>query len=112
MKLWLGSSRGRWEGTTLVVEVTNITDQVRLSVVGDFASDSLKITERWHFSGDGTAVVTATFDDPRVYARPWTVSKKIERVKEPHFEVMEYAGVEGEKDAHLMVDIPKNAAEK
>src|SRR6476660_7903607 len=47
VKLWMGSSRGHWEGNTLVIDVTNNYDRVRFSVVGDFASDDLKVTERW-----------------------------------------------------------------
>ena len=73
---------------------------------GDFASDSVKITERWTWVERDVIRHTATFEDPKVYARPFTVAKTIRRVNQPGFEIMEYAGVEGEKDAHLMVDIP------
>jgi len=40
IKLWMGSSRGHWEGNTLVVDVSSISDRVRLSIAGDFASES------------------------------------------------------------------------
>lgn len=106
VKLWMGSSRGRWEGNTLVVEVTNVNDRVRYSVSGDFASDDVKITERWTWVDRDTIRHTATFEDPKVYTRPFTVAKTIQRLKDPGFEIFEYSGVEGEKDAHLMVDIP------
>lgn len=106
VKLWMGSSRGHWEGTTLVVEVTNISDRVRFSVVGDFASDSVKVTERWTWVDGNTIDHRATFEDPKVFARPFTVGLEIKRVNEPGFEIMEYSGVEGEKDAQLMDDIP------
>lgn len=110
VKLWMGSSRGRWEGTTLVVEVTHLTDRVRFSVAGDFASDEVTVTERWQFMDADTIRLTATFEDPRVFSKPWTVAKTIKRVTTPGFELMEYAGVEGEKDAHLMVDIPSKTS--
>ena len=106
VKMWMGSSRGRWEGTTLVVEVTNINDRVRFSVSGDFASDEVKVTERWQWVDRDTIQHSATFEDPKVFSRPFTVAKTIKRVTQKNFEIMEYAGVEGEKDAHLMVDIP------
>ena len=112
VKMWMGSSRGRWEGTTLVVEVGNMNDRVRFSVSGDFASDTVKVTERWQFVDRDTINHSATFEDPRVYTRPFTVAKTIKRVSQKGFELMEYSGVEGEKDAHLMVDIPATIDKK
>lgn len=106
VKLWMGSSRAHWEGKTLVVTVTNINDRVRFSVMGDFASSDLKVTERWTWVDPDTISYTATLEDPKVYSRPWTAGTTIKRIKEKGFELMEYSGVEGEKDAHLMVDIP------
>src|SRR5262249_38477519 len=44
IKLWEGSSRGHWEGNTLVVDVTNNNDSPRLSVIGDFRSDAFHAT--------------------------------------------------------------------
>jgi hypothetical protein len=112
VKMWMGSSRGRWEGTTLVVEVTNINDRVRFSVSGDFASDEVKVTERWQWVDRDTIQHSATFEDPKVFTRPFTVAKTIKRQLQKGFEIMEYAGVEGEKDAHLMVDIPATLEKK
>lgn len=116
VKLWMRSSRGHWEGTTLVVNVTNHSDRVRFSVMGDFASDELKVTERWKWVDRDTVNYTATLEDPKVFSRPWTAGMTLKRITEPGFELMEYSGVEGEKDQHLMVDIPAalkgKAAEK
>ncbi len=106
VKLWMGSSRGRWEGTTLVVDIANINDRVRLSVAGDFASDQVRMTERWAWVDEDTIRHSATITDPQVFTRPFTVGVTLKRVRQKNFEIMEYAGVEGEKDAHLMVDIP------
>ena len=112
VKLWMGSSRGRWEDTTLIVDVSNVSDRVRLSIVGDFHSDEVQITERWQFVDANTIEHTATLEDPNVYTRPWTMTQTIVRVTEPGFELMEYSGVEGDKDAHYMVDIAKEHAEE
>ncbi|MBM3778162.1 MAG: hypothetical protein FJW23_07965 [Acidimicrobiia bacterium] len=103
--LWMGSSRGRWEGTTLVVEVRNLSDRMRLSLSGDFASDDLTVTERWEFVDKDTLQLSATLTDPKVYSQPWTVRSKLTRHEDPTFELMEYAGVEGERDADLMMEI-------
>ncbi len=105
VKLWMGSSRGRWEGTTLVIDVRNVSDRVRLSVQGDFHSDDVKITERWTWVNRDTIEMTATLDDPKVYSRPWTVGTRMQRIKDPRFELMEYSGVEGDRDQFLQVDI-------
>jgi hypothetical protein len=112
IKLWMGSSRGRWEGNTLVVDVTNISDRVRFSIAGDFATDEVKITERWKFVDADTVEHSATFDDPKVFTRPWTVAKTLKRLKDPAYEIMEYSGVEGDRDGALMVDIPANVKEQ
>ena len=110
--LWMGTSRGHWEGTTLVVEVKNLSDRSRLSLSGDFASDALTVTERWTFVDANTLQYSATLTDPKVYTRPWTVSHKIVRHPDPTFEIMEYAGVEGERDVDLMREIIGNAGAK
>jgi hypothetical protein len=106
VKLWMGSSRGHWEGSTLVVNVANVTDRVRLSIVGDFASHALTVTERWTWIDRNTIRHTATLADPHVFERPFTVAVTIRRVLTPGFEIIEDSGVEGEKDAQLMVEIP------
>ncbi len=108
VKLFMGSSRGRWVGNTLVVEVSNITDRHRISIAGDFASDKLKVTEYWTWIDQDTIKHRATFTDPQVFTRPWTVAMTIRRLKDKGYELLEYAGVEGDKDSDLMVDIPAN----
>ena len=76
VKLWMGSSRGRWEGNTLVVDVANVSDRVRFSIAGDFASDQLKVTEYWTWLDADTIKHRATFTDPQVAAVGLTVTVK------------------------------------
>ena len=94
IKLWLGSSRGRWDGNTLVIDVMNNNDSPRLSVIGDFRSDQMRATERWTFADQDTLEYRATIDDPMVFTRPWTMGLTFKRTP-PGTELLEYAGVEG-----------------
>jgi hypothetical protein len=79
IKLWMGDSRGHWEGTTLVVDVTNYNAKGRLSRAGDFSSDKVHITERFHFLDGNRLRYEALFDDPSVYTRPWTFGFDMKR---------------------------------
>ena len=94
IKLWEGSSRGRWEGNTLVIDVTNNNDSPRMTVIGDFHSDEMRATERWTFVDMDTLEYRVTIDDPVVFTRPWTMGLTFTRTP-PGTELLEYAGVEG-----------------
>ena len=79
MRQWLGSSRGRWEGDTLVVETTGFTDKVRRrtgyfpSVV--FGGDAqLHVVERFTRVAADTIDYRFTVTDPTVWTAPWTAS--------------------------------------
>ena len=95
VKLWMGSSRGRWEGNTLVIETANVNDSSRLSIIGDFHSDEMRVTERFTFVDKDTLEYRATVDDPKVFTRPWTITLTNTRTTFAP-ELMEYSGVEGE----------------
>ena len=68
MRQYLGDARGWWEGSTLVVETTNFNDKVPYRG----SSEQLRIVERFTPLGPDTLEWSATFDDPRTWARPWT----------------------------------------
>jgi hypothetical protein len=101
IKLWMSDSRGRWDGNTLIVDVTNSNSKHRLSNEGDFASDRVHIAERFTILDDNTYQYQATITDPSVYSGPWTVSSKQRRVHtdEPTWEAWEYGCIEGEKNS-------------
>ncbi|HUK32889.1 MAG TPA: hypothetical protein VLV86_03200, partial [Vicinamibacterales bacterium] len=106
-KLWMGDSRGHWEGTTLVVDVTNQNSKGRLDMVGNFASDNLHVVERFTFVDANTFVYRATLDDPMVYTRPWTIESKFLRGKRGQGqEYWEDACHEGERSADAMILAP------
>ena len=81
VKLWMGDSRGHWEGNTLVVDVANLNDQTWLTIIGDFHSDALHVTERWTSTAPDHIVYLARVEDPNVYSRPWTLRVDYRRQK-------------------------------
>jgi len=64
----MGDSRGRWEGQTLVVDVTNFTDQATFLKSGR----TLHLIERYTRVDPDTLTVSVTIDDPTTWVRPWT----------------------------------------
>jgi hypothetical protein len=78
---WMGDARGKWEGDTLVVTVTDMNDRTWLDAAGDFHSDKLKVTERYTMADADTIQYEATLEDPKTYTRPWKISMPIYRQK-------------------------------
>ena len=108
IKLWMGDSRGRWEGNTLIVDVTNNNDKTWFDLVGDFHSDTLRISERFTFVSADAIDYRATFDDPKVYTRPFTIALNFRRnvrgEEANTFELLEEACHEGNQDAAHMLE--------
>jgi hypothetical protein len=84
-----GDSVGKWEGDTLVVDVTNFNDRNWISPQGivSFHSDALHVTERYRRTAGNALEVEKTYDDPKVLIRPY-VEKKQYRLA-PFDQVME-----------------------
>jgi hypothetical protein len=82
IEFWMGDSRGRWEGDTLVTEVTNFNDQTWLDAAGNFHSEELKLAERFTMLDPDTIQYDVTFEDPKVYTRPWKISMPLYRQKD------------------------------
>ena len=70
---WMGDSRGRWEGDTLVVDVANQNDKTWLDMAGDFHSDALHVVERYRMTEANTIEYEATMEDLKVFSKPWTI---------------------------------------
>jgi hypothetical protein len=79
LKLFMGDSRGRWEGNTLHVDVNNKNDKTWFDMVGDFYSDAVRIRERFTPTDPDRIRYEATFDDPKVYSRPFTIGLTLGR---------------------------------
>ncbi len=82
LKQWVGMSRGRWEGETLVVETTNFNG--RNPFQG--SSDQLKVTERFTRTSDDQIEYKFTVEDPQTWTRPWTVLNYLQKTNGPIFE--------------------------
>jgi hypothetical protein len=82
VKLWMGDSRGHWEGNTLVVDVTNLNGRPWFDLLGHFGSDALHVVERLTLVDGNTIDYEATIEDPRVYTRPWTLALPLVRNQE------------------------------
>ena len=105
IRLWLGDSRGRWEGNTLVVETTNQNGRVFLDRRGTFYTDAATVTERFTMLDQDTIAYGATVDDPLVYTRPFTIAFMLTRHTTEGFEIWEDACVEGEASAEHLYNI-------
>ena len=91
---WMGWSIGRWEGDTLVIEVTDQNDQTWFDRAGDFHSEALKVVERYSALDRNTINYEATMEDPKTFSRTWKISMPLYRHLEKNAQVMEYKCVE------------------
>jgi hypothetical protein len=71
---FLGNSIGRWEGDTLVVDITGFNDKGWVLTGGVFHSDALRVTERYTRLDYDTLKYEATIDDAKVFTQPFTTS--------------------------------------
>jgi len=88
IRLWMGDSRGHWDGNTLVVDTTNFTNQTPFRGSGP----NLHLTERFTRMDAETLLYEFTVDDPESFARPWTAAIPSVRTTGP---ILEYACNEG-----------------
>ena len=96
-RAWDGDSRGRWEGDTLVVDVTDLNGRSWLDQWGNFADENEHVVERFTMTAPDTIVYEARVEDPTVYSRPWTLRVPLRR-QPKGTELIEYDCIEGERD--------------
>jgi len=87
---WMGWSNGRWEGETLVVDVTGFNENTWFDRAGNFHSDALHVVERYTPLSPYHLRYEATIEDPKVFTRPWKVSFPIYRRVEPDVQLVEF----------------------
>jgi hypothetical protein len=93
---WLGYSVGRWEKDTLVVDTVGFNDKAWLDVLGHPRSEAMHLVERYHRRDFGHLDVEMTFDDPKMYTKPFTI--KVTHQLIPDSDILEYFCAENEKD--------------
>jgi len=87
---FLGDSRGRWEGNSLVVDVIHFNDETWFDRAGNFHSDALHLVERFTPTGPDHLLYEVTVEDPKVFTRPWKISMPLYRRQEKDVELLEY----------------------
>ncbi len=98
---WFGYSVGKWDGDTLVVETTGFRDMGWIDEEGSVMTSEGKLTERFRRVNYGTLEIEITVDDPKAYARPWTV--RLNQRLMPDTELIEFVCRENNRSlAHLV----------
>jgi hypothetical protein len=87
---WMGDSRGRWEGNTLVVDVIHFNEETWFDRAGNHHSDALHVVERYTPVGPDHINYEATIEDPKTFSRPWKMSMLLYRHKEKNAQILEY----------------------
>jgi hypothetical protein len=98
---WQGYSVGHWDGDTLVMESAGFNGRTWLDMAGHPATEALHVTERFTRRDVGHMDLKITINDPKAYAKPWTVDAKIHLL--PEDDVIEYICEENNRDpGHLV----------
>jgi hypothetical protein len=105
IRQWEGSSRGHWDGDTLVVETTNFSDKTSYRGSGP----AMHITERYARLDDKTVGVEITVEDPGTWARPWTAALTMRPSEGPIFEYACHEANMGLKD---ILEVARDEDEK
>jgi len=87
---WMGTSNGRWEGDTLVVEVTGNNELAWYDRAGNYRSTETTVTERFTMVGEDRIDYEATMTDPSLYSRPWTIRMPLYRRAEAGAQLLEF----------------------
>ena len=97
IRQYWGDSRARWEGNTLVVEVTNFSDKTfgTQQPLGSYRGGGrdMKVVERFTLTDENTIDYRATLEDPRAFTAPWTLG--IPLIRDESYVIYEYACHEG-----------------
>jgi hypothetical protein len=98
LDLWLGDSRGHWDGDTLVIDVADFNDMTWFDAAGSQHSDALHVVERFTRIGPATINYEATIEDPKVLTKPFKIAMPLLLHTEKNYQLLEhecYADKEG-----------------
>ena len=82
ISLWLGDSRGQWEGNTLVIETTNLNGKTWLDQSGRFYTEEARVVDRLPLVAPNTLHHQATLYDSKLYSSPFTIASPYRRSTE------------------------------
>jgi hypothetical protein len=105
LKLYMGDSRGRWEGNALVVDVTNFNEETWFDSHGSIHSDALHVVERWTLVGPDRIQYEATLEDPKAFSRPWKIAFAVNRRPVKGYEIFEDSRWEGERAVAPILEV-------
>lgn len=91
---WMGQSYGKWDGDTLVVEVTGLLPSTWFDRAGNWHSDKMKVTERYTYLTPDHLQYEATIEDSEVFTQPWKISLPLYRRVEKDARLMDFRCVE------------------
>ena len=91
---WMGHSTGKWEGDTLVIDVTGLNDQTWFDRAGDFHSNKLHVVERYTPLSADALRYEATIEDPATFSRPWKIGMPLYKHLEKNAQLSEFKCVE------------------
>jgi len=91
---WMGHSRGRFEGESLVIDVTDQVPDTWLDRAGNHHTDALRVTERYTHLGPNTLMYEATLEDENVYTEAWTLKFPLYRRLDENMQLLEFKCVE------------------
>src|SRR4030095_3301182 len=87
---WMGHSVGRWDGDTLVVDVTDFNDKTCFDRAGNYHSDALRVVERFSLKTPDVIWYEATITDPNVFSAPWTIAMPLYPRMDANAQLTEY----------------------
>jgi hypothetical protein len=91
---WMGWSIGRWDGDTLVIDVTAQNDKTWFDRAGNFHSDAIHVVERYTPITPYHLMYEVTIEDPKVFTRSWKIRMPLYRRIEPNIQPLEFKCVE------------------
>jgi hypothetical protein len=91
---WMGTSNGKWQGDTLVIDVTGFNGKSWFDRAGNFATSNLHVVERYTLIDANTMNYEATIEDSAVFTRPWKISLPLYRLRDKNARLLEFKCVE------------------
>ena len=91
---WMGQSVGKWEGDTLVIDVTGFNADTWFDRAGNYHTEKLHVVERYTRTAADVITYEATIEDPNVFTRPWKMSMPLYRRLDKNVQLMDFKCVE------------------